>query len=78
MLQPIYSILRISSHRFLEATKGRLCSFSFQRLSDYMSIYVLDCHVKARFAFCAAVPVFGGLFWLLSRPPLPEQRAERP
>eukprot|EP00434_Breviolum_minutum_P036277 symbB.v1.2.032138.t1/scaffold3816.1/size52752/5 len=37
-----------------------------------------DASDKARFAFCAAVPVFGGLFWLLSRPPLPEQRAERP
>eukprot|EP00435_Cladocopium_sp_Y103_P054832 s440_g18.t1 len=29
---------------------------------------------KAQFALCAALPVFGGVAWLLSRPPLPEQR----
>ncbi|CAK9081740.1 Hypothetical protein SCF082_LOCUS38883 [Durusdinium trenchii] len=33
-----------------------------------------DAADKARFAFCAAVPVFGGLVWLLSRPPLPDQK----
>lgn len=29
---------------------------------------------KAQFALCAALPVFGGVAWLLSRPALPEQR----
>ncbi|CAE7357820.1 kptA, partial [Symbiodinium pilosum] len=30
---------------------------------------------KAQFAISAFVPVFGGLAWLLSRPPLPSQRS---
>ncbi|CAE7262623.1 kptA [Symbiodinium natans] len=30
---------------------------------------------KAQFALSALLPVFGGLAWLLSRPPLPSQRA---